>query len=151
MRRILALGSILTLASCGSTRPTEAPGLAAYRFDFDFVWEQAQEELKDAWRIASADRETKTIVTEWDLRMSPFRAFGERHRLVVTFTGDKEEGFRPLATQESEENGETEKPMDPEEADWSSSRNDGALAHRFVRNFDRRMKPNEAWRREASR
>jgi hypothetical protein len=150
MRRFLCCAALLA-AACASPRPTEASGIEIYKYEFDFVWDQAQAELKDAWRIASADRATRTLTTEWDVRLSPFRTFGTRHRLVVAFDGDREAGWKVTAKQESEENDEQEKTLDQKEADWSASANDGALATRFVFNFDRRMRPNEAWRRETKR
>ena len=151
MKSTFLIGLALLGAACASTRPTEIDGIAAYKYEFDFVWDQAQVELKDGWQVATAERETRTITTEWDLRLSPFRSFGSRHRLVVIFSGDADLGWKVTARQESEENSETEKPLELSEADWSESSNDGALAVRFIRNFDRRMSPNEAWRRETKR
>ncbi|HYC76659.1 MAG TPA: hypothetical protein VEI02_03425 [Planctomycetota bacterium] len=143
----------LALAACssGSKKPSERDGVDVYRYDFDFVWDLAQEELREWTGVAEADRERKTLTSEWETRLAPFKEKGERHRLIVTFSGDREEGWRLTAKQESESNSEQEKPLDPEEADWSSSDNDGALAARFLRNFDRRARPDESWRKETRR
>ncbi len=142
---------LVALTGCSSAGPTEMPGRDTYAFDFDFLWDEAQAELNAQWRIATADRETKTITTEWDVRLSPFRARGERHRVIVVFSPAETGKWKLLATQESEENDEVDKPLDPEEASWSERGNDGALAAKFVVNFDRRMRPNDAWRRQTKR
>lgn len=143
---------LLVLGACGSSGgPSEFEGRDLYEYEFDFLWEEAQRELKDQWRVAKADLETKTIETEWDERLSPLRSQGFRHRLRVAFEPVEERKWRVRAFEESERNDEIEKPLDPAEASWSSSKNEGALALKFLVNFDRRMRPNEAWRRETKR
>jgi hypothetical protein len=141
----------LALGACSSGGPKEIESRDVYEYDFDFLWDEAQNELRSQWRIETADRETKTLVTVWDVRLSPFRARGERHRLTVAFLPTADGKWKLKATQESEENDEVDKPLDPEEASWSSKANDGALAAKFLVNFDRRMRPNDAWRRQTRR
>jgi hypothetical protein len=133
---LLAVVSTFVLGACGSSGgPYERYGKGVYDFDFDFLWEEAQAELKRGFRDLTLDREARTITTEWEMRLAPYRSMGQKVK----------------ATQESESNEETEHPLKPDEASWTKMRSDGALAEKFLSNFEARMNPNDAWRRRAAR
>jgi hypothetical protein len=149
---LLAVVSTFVLWACGSSGgPYERYGKGVYDFDFDFLWEEAQAELKRGFRDLTLDREARTITTEWEMRLAPYRSMGQRHRVIVAFEDAGEKKWKVKATQESESNEETEHPLKPDEASWTKMRSDGALAEKFLSNFEARMNPNDAWRRRAAR
>src|SRR5262249_3605491 len=123
----------------------------SYRNTFDFVWESANAELKDSWKIASEDKCKRTITTCWKTETSPYSAFGRRDRLIVTFVGDGNCGWRASANQECQTNTNEEDPLDTKKAKWSEAPSDGALAAKFLQNLDTRLQPDERWRNQLTR
>ncbi len=137
---------------CNTPEPEEKASPDAFKVPFDFIWQSSIDELKDGgWQLATQDRTTKTIETEWNVNLSPISHTGRRARLKVTYEGTDDDGWKPKCSQETEENTNEEQPLKRDDADWSAVKNNGALASIFLQNLSRRITPNERWRDRAAR
>jgi hypothetical protein len=149
---VLSFAAVWGCAKDDSSKPgTVEKSSCAYRNSFDFVFDSAETELKQGWKISEAKRSTKTITTGWATNLSPFSSQGRRDRLVVTITGDQRCGWKASAKQESETNTNELNPLDEKKAKWDAIPNDGGLAARFLQNLDARLQPDERWRDQLTR
>ncbi len=148
----LSIFLIALLVACGSgPKPSPKASPFAYRHTREFMWDQVRKEILENWKIAEEDAVLGSIVTDWDVHLAPMAALGRRHRLTVTLEGDEKDGFRPAAVQESEMNGNQRNPLIIEEAEWSATESDGALAQRFLANLHGRLNPSQPWKEEGVR
>lgn len=147
----LLVSSLLFFSCAGAPKKVDAENDVVYPYTGDMIWDQLRAEVQRRVRIASEDRETMTIVTEWDVALQPMNTFGRRNRLEIVCTGSDEDGYKIKVTQESERNTNQENPLHESEADWESAETDGALAHRLLYSFNRRMNPKVPWAEEEDR
>ena len=149
MRRNLFVAAVLVaaLAACASSpKPAEETSRERFKHTFDFMWGQTEAELAEEWKIESADKATRTLVTSWNEQMHPMSHFGVRRRITVTLEGDEVEGFLVKAKEEAEKNTEEVTPMSKEDADWDPTDTDGARAKKILMNLYIRLHPKETWK-----
>ena len=148
----LLLCAVFWVPGCEST-PDFEPKTARYPWvhTAEFMWDQTKEALRAKWRIASEDRTTNEVLTEWDTQLSPMNTFGRRNRLRVKVVEDEGKGFDITATQESERNTNQTNPLSREEASWEETPNDGGYAVQFLVDLERRLRPARRWEENEAR
>ena len=141
-------------AGClGSAQPSEVRSIPMnFQHTFPFMWEQAQEELQEQWDLDVADVSQRTLTSTWgQIQLSPMGHKGQRHRIRVFIEGSDGEGYEVRAEQETEKNTNVLNPLSYEEADWTGTSSDGALADQFLIDLARRLHPRMEWKREMIR
>ncbi len=136
----------LSAACAGRPEPYEDDWQLRYMHSYDFMWEECIAALRQQYRIEKADKEARTITTDWNEHLAVMAYQGYRTRLVVTIEGDVEEGYHVKAKEEREVNAEQVNPEASSEADWEPASADGGTLGKFRIALHRRLNPKESWR-----
>ena len=144
---IATLLAATTYVACASRgEPYEETMELEYRHSFDFMWENVIEALGKHYDIAEANRETRTITTDWRTNLAVMSHFGYRTRLIVTLDGSVTDGWTVTVKEEAEKNVEQVNPLAESKAEWKPTDSDGGTAARFRVSLYRRLNPRQDWR-----
>jgi hypothetical protein len=138
----------LAAAACQKPDATGQTTRGFYSPDFDTVWEVAEREMTRAGYTPDPDassRATRTLVSRWELQMSPFSARGHREKATVFLhpVPGASDRWSVEVNVTRETNMAIVQPDNPVVAKWENPQRVGDREHMLAENIERFFVPRD--------